>query len=159
MTSKEKNVTFKQIEKNQVLVGGANPQRNTYYLRTKLNSQSLHGLRLEAIPHESMPGGGVGREEDRNQATFGINDFSVEVIHKDGKVKKLKIANGNTASSSISKFELNRAFDEGKKKLNTAWLIDKMVTKVMRLISFLMRPIKQKKVMNSRLKFNRIWVK
>jgi hypothetical protein len=47
-----------------VLVAGTSPKTDTYTVRAATNLKRITAVRLEALPHESLPQGGPGRAED-----------------------------------------------------------------------------------------------
>ena len=118
LKSKEKGVTFSMLKRNQILVSGANPEINEYTLVGAVKEDEIIGVRLEAIKHDSLPSSGVGREEDRDQAAFGINHFQVQVVNGDKKTPlNIKSASASYHHKGSS---INLAFDKSKK---TSWSI------------------------------------
>lgn len=117
--SKAQGVDFQVIDRNQILVSGENPDKNTYTLETKLEERPHLGLRLEALPHDSLPDGGVGRETDRDLASFAINSFNVFLIRNEKKTK-LEIGSA-TASYADGKAGVHLAYDKSER---TAWSIN-----------------------------------
>jgi hypothetical protein len=52
------------LDAGSVLVTGANPDFDTYTLRAACDLSQVTAVRLEAIPHTSLPSGGPGRADD-----------------------------------------------------------------------------------------------
>ena len=69
----ENGTTFQQQGDGTVLAGGPAPASDAYIITNKTNLQSLTGLRLEVLPHESLKGA-VGRAADGN---FVLSRISV----------------------------------------------------------------------------------
>jgi hypothetical protein len=73
------NGTRLKAEANGVLeASGDNPQRETYMIETSSGS-GFTGIRLEALPHESLPRGGPGRDIYGN---FIVTEFRLEHFTK-----------------------------------------------------------------------------
>ena len=49
-----------------ILASGPRPDRDTYLLDSLVGNQEISGLRLEVLPHESLPHNGPGRAENGN---------------------------------------------------------------------------------------------
>ncbi len=65
-----------------VLATGKRPPKDTYILRLAGVPQGATGLRLELLPHESLPAKGPGRADNGNLV---LNQFRLDVIAPDGK--------------------------------------------------------------------------
>lgn len=61
-------------EDNSILVSGAQPDTDTYELTFENLPAGLTGLRLETLPHDSLPGKGAGRAVNGN---FMLTEFVV----------------------------------------------------------------------------------
>ena len=71
-----------KIEKNNsVLAKGKNTGTNTYTLSFTNAVNDLVGLRVEALPHDSLPGKGPGRSEDGN---FVLTKVVANISRADG---------------------------------------------------------------------------
>lgn len=65
-----------EIQKDHsVLAGGSNPERDSHELRFKYQGGMLAALKLEALPHPSMPHSGLGRSE---KGEFRLSDIEAE---------------------------------------------------------------------------------
>ncbi|MCS7023163.1 MAG: PSD1 and planctomycete cytochrome C domain-containing protein [Bryobacteraceae bacterium] len=54
---------LRKLEDGSILVGGPNPQQETYVIESgAVGLSAITGVRLEALPHESLPRGGPGRD-------------------------------------------------------------------------------------------------
>jgi len=57
----EKHTTLTRLEDNSILAEGDLPNNDVYHLKMRSSAEGITGLRLEVLPHESLPGGGPGR--------------------------------------------------------------------------------------------------
>lgn len=138
--SKAKRVEFEDLPRNQILVSGENPDKNQYTLYADLEEKTHLGLRLEALPHDSLPDGGVGRETDRDLASFAINSFDVYLVRGE---KKTKLAIGSAmASYSDGKAGIHLAYDKSSK---TAWSVNKRGHEAHSAYFFFKKPLVVKK--------------
>jgi hypothetical protein len=64
------------LEDGSVLASGANPEADTYVFETKIPFGGATGLRIEVLPHESLPRGGPGRDAEGN---FLLSRVEIEV--------------------------------------------------------------------------------
>jgi HEAT repeat protein len=58
--------TFTRLPDKSVLVGGANPAKDTYKMVLRTDRRTITALKLEALPDRSLPGGGPGRAGNGN---------------------------------------------------------------------------------------------
>ena len=68
--------TLQASADGRVLASGKNPNAETYTIEAKAPFQQITGIRLEALPDPSLPGGGPGRDYYGN---FRLQDVRVEV--------------------------------------------------------------------------------
>lgn len=59
--SSKNHVTFEFLEDNSVLVKGDNPNVDTYYTEFRTDVRDLTAVRIEVLPHPSLPNHGPGR--------------------------------------------------------------------------------------------------
>jgi hypothetical protein len=116
-------VDFKVLEDKSILVQGANPDQDVHNLTIKLDPGTFAALRLEALPHESLPKKGSGRSDD---GVFRLSELEAELVTppKEGqtnnKPKKLKFAQA-ISDSDQEKNEIAKAIDG---KAETGWSPD-----------------------------------
>lgn len=86
---KSTNGTEFTIQENgAVLAAGANPPKDIYEVNLKLASGSLAALRLEALPHASLPQKGSARADDGN---FRLSEFEAQIIYPGTNSKPARI--------------------------------------------------------------------
>jgi hypothetical protein len=73
---------------NSVLAHGTNPPKDIYEVKLKLAAGNLAAVRLEALPHESLPLKAAGRADDGN---FRLSEFEAEIIYPGTNAKPVKI--------------------------------------------------------------------
>ncbi len=114
--------TFKILEDQSILAEGNNLDQDVHEATVKLGEGSIAGLRLEVIPHDSLPLKGSARAAD---GRFRLSEFEAEIIPpgKDGapgKPSKLKFTQA-VADTAEATFEIAKAIDG---KAETGWGID-----------------------------------
>ena len=75
VTSK-KGTTLTRLQDDSVLASGKNPSRETYVVLGETSARRVTAVRVEALPHDSLPGGGPGRR-GRNAGAFCVGKMSV----------------------------------------------------------------------------------
>lgn len=68
--------TLKRLEDGSILATEKNPQADTYTIAARSKLTSIGALRLEALPDDSLPHGGPGRDAEGN---FFLSDFDVKI--------------------------------------------------------------------------------
>lgn len=82
---------MKLQDDGSVLVEGAGPAKEKYTVTLPLAKGKITGIRLEALPHPSLPRGGVGRSI--NDGNFVLTGIQVSVKSKAGQITELPLAN------------------------------------------------------------------
>jgi hypothetical protein len=101
--------TLTKQEGGSILVSGANPSSDTYVIEARLPSGEITGLRIEAMPHSSLPRGGPGRDSYGN---FFVTEVTAE-----------RVGNGGPEKIEIEKVKV----DDGRiddKKFKQLWAVD-----------------------------------
>ena len=70
-----------------ILASGTNPSQDEYVVEARLPAAGITGIRLEALPHPSLPRGGPGRDPYGN---FFIEEFHAELV-RGGQAEPLAI--------------------------------------------------------------------
>jgi mono/diheme cytochrome c family protein len=133
--------TFKTLEDQSILAEGANPESDVQEVIVRFDGDtSVAALRLEALPHESLPKKGSSRADD---GVFRLSEFEAEIVTlakpakdwKEGdppaetkdakkddvpKPKKLKFTQA-VASAAASTREIDKAIDG---KADTGWGVE-----------------------------------
>src|SRR5205823_2652543 len=99
------------MEDQSVLAEGSNPESDVYEVSLKISPGNLAAVRLETLPHDSLPKKSAARADD---GRFRLSEFEAELIAiNDGtnsKPKKLKFAQA-VADAAEEKFEAAKAID------------------------------------------------
>ena len=104
---------------NSVLARGTNPPADSYEVKLKLAPGSLAAVRLEALPHESLPQKGSARADDGN---FRLAEFEAEIVYPGTNAKPTKIKFTQAlADSAKAGNEVALAIDT---KPETGWQAD-----------------------------------
>jgi hypothetical protein len=101
-----------------VLVTGDVPDKDTYSVELEIAGRQLSALQLEALRHESLPGGGPGRG-DATRTNFVLHEVEADLISADGSSQRLKFKSG-FATFEQAKYSAQGAIDGDPK---TAWAI------------------------------------
>jgi hypothetical protein len=85
--SAKNGATLKADETGAILASGANPQLETYVVEGPLTSGKLSGLRIEALPHQSLPREGPGRDAYGN---FIFTEVRIELQDAAGQWRRVE---------------------------------------------------------------------
>lgn len=113
--------TLSVQDDQSILVGGANPGKDIYEITARTDTKNLTAVRLEALTHQSLPGGGPGRHSNSN---FVLSEFELTVTSvKDPKKKqKVKFVRA-MADYSQKNYEIGKTID-GIVTTNNGWAVD-----------------------------------
>ncbi len=116
--AKSPNGTRFTVDGETILAEGDNPDSDVHELTFQPGSAIVAALRLEALPHASLPRKSSARSED---GRFRLSEFEAEVVTKDGddkpKTKKLKFSQA-VADAAEANYEIDKAIDG---KADTGW--------------------------------------
>jgi mono/diheme cytochrome c family protein len=85
LTFSATSAALKKLEDNSLLASGEINPRDVYTITAKTDLTGITAIRLEAIPDESLPGGGPGRDVYGNFALYG---FDVQISSANPPAKK-----------------------------------------------------------------------
>ena len=118
MNSTAEGSTLTALEDGTILAGGRRPLTDTYVYTAKMALQTLTAIRLDVLPHESLPMKGPGRAGNGN---FHLNEFECELLPPDDKeVVKLTLGSATADFEQAGPWNVAAALD-GKPR--TAWAI------------------------------------
>jgi len=137
---KSTNGTKFKIEGETVLAEGDNPENDIHELTFKLEPATIAALRLEALPHASLPKNSSARADD---GRFRLSEFEAELVTKGeddkSKTKKLKFSQA-VADAAETNYEIEKAIDG---KADTGWGIPaEAVTEPHSALFLLAEPLK-----------------
>jgi hypothetical protein len=89
---------LKQQRDGAVLATGANPRNEIYVIESKLPAGRITGIRMEALPHESLPRGGPGRDPYGN---FFLTEFQAEVDGQTVAFEKPVVDDGRLKNKNL----------------------------------------------------------
>jgi hypothetical protein len=75
------------LEDESILASGPTGVTNTYTIKAQASLTGVTGLRIEVLPHESLPGQGPGRAANGN---FVLSELKVATVDSEGKQTPLK---------------------------------------------------------------------
>lgn len=113
--------TLRRLKDNSVLAGGADPQKNIYDISARTDSAGITAVRLEALTHASLPGGGPGRHSNSN---FVLSEFELTVISekKPGHKEVVQFVRAS-ADYSQAGYEVAKAIDRTVAG-DSGWAVD-----------------------------------
>ncbi|MHB8519550.1 MAG: PSD1 and planctomycete cytochrome C domain-containing protein [Limisphaerales bacterium] len=113
---------FRILDDRSVLVEGPNPESDVHEVTARLDGGTIAALRLETLPHDSLPGKSAARADD---GRFELSEFEAEIIGPGGaegrgKAEKLKFTHA-VADVSAGDHDIGRAIDG---KADTGWSVE-----------------------------------
>jgi hypothetical protein len=113
--------TLKLLDDHSLLAGGKNPSFDIYEITASTKQTGLTAVRLEALTHASLPGGGPGRHENSN---FVLTEFELTAvsIKNPSQSKKIKFR-ATKADYEQPLYPIARAID-GASKGAGGWAVD-----------------------------------
>ncbi len=113
--------TLSKLADNSILAGGANSQKDIYEFTAKTTAGKMTAVRLEALTHKTLPGGGPGRHSNSN---FVLSEFELTAISikKPSQSQAVKFASA-IADYSQAGYEVSRAID-GTTANSNGWAVD-----------------------------------
>ncbi len=113
--------TLTKLEDNSLLAGDANPAKDIYTVTARTPQQNLTAVRLEALTHKSLPGGGPGRHSNSN---FVLSEFELTAVSVKDPSKRQPIKFRTAlADYSQKNYEIDKAID-GTAAGNNGWAVD-----------------------------------
>jgi hypothetical protein len=106
--------TLKLLGDGSILATGKNPQADTYTIAARSKLSSITAIRLEALPDETLPQGGPGRDSEGN---FFLSDFDIQIA---GKPVVWKSARADESQKGYSVENLTKK----KPGVLSGWAID-----------------------------------
>ncbi len=83
--------TMDVLDDGSVLATGDIPNDDTYTIELPLNDLPVSAIRLEVLPHESLPGGGPGRGVILSEGDFLLTGFQAGIV-RNSDVEPIAIA-------------------------------------------------------------------
>jgi hypothetical protein len=130
-TKVQNGTTVAVLDDGSLLFGGVKPERDTYILVAKVYLQGITGVRLEVLPHDSLPTKGPGRQDNGN---LHLSEFRVQADGADVPIAKA------TADFNQDGWDILKAIDGNK---TTAWGIFPQVGKPHQAVFEFKQPVKQ----------------
>jgi hypothetical protein len=115
----EGGATFTKLEDGSLLVGGKNPDNDTYTFVLHTKQKGIRSLRLEALADASLVQGGPGRAANGN---FGLTDIRVAAAPLGGTAQSSPVKLVNPRSTfDQNGLPVTHAIDDKK---DTCWAVD-----------------------------------
>ena len=113
--------TLRKLDDNSILAGGTNPPKDIYEITAATASGKLTAVRLEALTHATLPGGGPGRHSNSN---FVLSEFELTATsaRNPSLSKAVKFVKAK-ADYSQANYEVSKAID-GTVDNSNGWAVD-----------------------------------
>jgi len=113
--------TLTPLDDGSLLAGDANPRQDIYEITARTQAANFTAIRLEALTHDSLPGGGPGRHSNSN---FVLSEFEVTVrsLADPSQSQQLQFSKA-IADYSQANYEIAKAID-GTTANNNGWAVD-----------------------------------
>ncbi|MEO2015088.1 MAG: PSD1 and planctomycete cytochrome C domain-containing protein [Fuerstiella sp.] len=112
--------TLTKLDDNSFVAGGANPRQDVYEITATTRATALTAVRLEALTHESLPGGGPGRHSNSNFVLTGF-ELAATSLQDPSKTQTVSFARA-IADYSQSGYEVAKAINGVSG--NSGWAVD-----------------------------------
>ena len=112
--------TLKMMDDHSILAGGANPNHDTYEITATTQDNLITAIRLEALTHPSLPGGGPGRHSNSNFVLSELELIATSVA--DPTQSQTITFNKAIADYSQKNYEVHKAIDG--RPGNSGWAVD-----------------------------------
>jgi len=120
--------TLKILDDRSVIASGTRPDKDTYTLRFTNAPAGIVGLRLEALPDDSLPGKGPGRADNGN---FVLTELSARVEEPGSDARRLTLRAAHASIEQSSHIEANpyqlwsaaSAIDQDARGEHAGWAI------------------------------------
>ena len=110
-----------RLDDNSILAGGTNPRADTYDISARTDATKVTAIRLEALTHETLPGGGPGRHRNSN---FVLSEFELTAVSERAPSQQQVIRFVRAvADYSQAGYEVARAID-GTVADSRGWAVD-----------------------------------
>ncbi len=106
----EAETTLSTLQDGSVLTAGAAPRNETYVIEARVPLERITGIRLEALPHPSLPRGGPGRDAYGN---FFLTAFDVEAGSSLEQLEKIAFRDVEADNGNIR-----------PRRLSQLWVVD-----------------------------------
>ncbi len=119
--------TLAQQTDGSLIAGGANPRLDIYDIIGRTKMTGITAVRLEALTHPSLPGGGPGRHSNSN---FVLSEFELTAVSvaEPARTKRVKFVKA-IADYSQKNYEISKAID-GTVANNNGWAVDGPTRKI-----------------------------
>jgi mono/diheme cytochrome c family protein len=119
--SAKKLTTLVRLADNSILAKGNLPNNDIYDLTLRTDARNITGIRLEVLPHESLPGGGPGRGVILGEGDFLLTGIRISAAPWDNPEARVPVAiNHATESFANGNKTATQALDG---KADTGWSI------------------------------------
>ncbi len=136
------NATMTTLPDRSVLASGDKPNQDTYIIEFTSELPQITGIRLEVLPHESLPESGPGRAPLFSEGDFMLGEFSLAALPAAATEPPLPLRLVNaTHSYAAEKSPASNAIDGD---LDTGWSIKGRTGQPHQAVFVLENPIEAK---------------
>jgi mono/diheme cytochrome c family protein len=100
LTFSATSATLKKLEDNSLLASGEINPQDVYTITAKTNLTGITAIRIEAIPDQSLPGGGPGRDIYGNFALYGF-DVQINSVNQPAKKEPIVFVDASSDDGPV----------------------------------------------------------
>lgn len=113
--------TLTLLDDDSILVGGKSPAKDIYDITARSDEERITAIRLEALTHSSLPGGGPGRHSNSN---FVLSEFELTAVSVSDPEQSVEVRFTRAeADYSQNNYEIARTIDRTVAG-NNGWAVD-----------------------------------
>ncbi len=155
----KKGTTFEVLEDQSLLAGGNQPNNDVYTIEISTDVKNITAIRLEALPHKSLPGNGPGRAPYTVTKTLEIGNYLLSEIQvynvsKKGEPKRVKLQNP-THSYTSERCSSELTIDGN---MDTGWSIGERCGEPHHVVYELEKPIKSESPIKLKIVLHQIYI-
>jgi hypothetical protein len=128
---------FRVLDDDSVLLYGNNPDRDSTFLTIDPRGQRVTALRLEALPHDSLPASGPGRSPFFPEGGFIVSDLRAAVVAPEYEPRPVAFAAAH-ASFAPADHPAAHAIDE---EVDSGWTNAGRVGRAVHAVFVLAQPL------------------
>jgi hypothetical protein len=134
-----KHATMTVLDDRSVLASGDKPNNDVYKVEIPLDRPEITAIRLEVLPHESLPDGGPGRAHLFSVGNFLLTEVEASLASPDGAVARPVKIRDASADFEEKGRPASMAIDG---KVDTGWSIGGAVGRPHAIVFRLAEPLK-----------------
>jgi hypothetical protein len=133
-----KHATMTVLEDRSVLASGDKPNNDDYMVEIPVEDAGITAIRLEVLPHESLPANGPGRAHLFSVGNFLLTEVEASLTSSDGQVvRPIQLNHASADFEETNRFASNTL--DGK--VDTGWSVGGRVGRAHTIVFKLAEPL------------------